>query len=68
MIDLQVEGMTCGGCVKSVEKAVLRADPQAAVKIDLQSGKVSIQSAVSPSLFSAAIEAAGYDVVGAPQA
>jgi len=62
MITLKVEGMTCMGCVRSVEKAVGRADPGARVEIDLPSGKVAIESATPRETFVAAIEDAGYDV------
>ncbi|MDR3495852.1 MAG: cation transporter [Ancalomicrobiaceae bacterium] len=62
MQTLQVEGMSCSGCVKSVESALLRADPVAKVSIDLPSGRVEIESELSSEALVAAIEAAGYDV------
>jgi copper chaperone len=62
MIDLKVDGMTCGGCVRAVKKAVEREDPAAVVEIDLDSGRVSIDAAGPPERFTKAIEAAGYDV------
>lgn len=65
MIDLKVEGMTCGGCVRSVEKAVRKADPEANVTIDLPTGAVRIESNQPRAAFAEAIEAAGYDVVAA---
>ena len=43
---LNVTGMTCGGCAKSVEKAVLRAAPEAAPKVDLAAGKVSLADGI----------------------
>jgi copper chaperone len=62
MQTLHVDGMTCSGCVKSVEKALLRADPAAKVKIELESGLVEVESALPQSELAAAIEAAGYDI------
>ena len=62
MIDLKVEGMTCDGCVRAVTKAVQRADPGARVAVDLQSGRVSVESSASRERLAEAIEAAGYDV------
>lgn len=62
MIDLKVDGMTCGGCAKAVEKAVTRTDPQAKVDVDLANGAVRIESAKPAAEFAAAIEAAGYEV------
>jgi copper chaperone len=62
MIDLKVTGMTCGGCVKAVEKAVLRRDPDAKVAVDLPTGMVRIESGKPSAEFAEAIEAAGYEV------
>lgn len=62
MIELTVEGMTCMGCARSVERAVTRADPAAAVTVDLPTGKVAIRSESARETFVAAIEKAGYDV------
>jgi copper chaperone len=62
MIEIKVEGMTCGGCVRSVTKAVQRADPTAGVEIDLASGRVRIAAEGPPERFTQAIEAAGYEV------
>jgi copper chaperone len=65
-VSLNVQGMTCGGCVASVTR-VLKAVPGVAdVAVTLQPGvaKVTFDPARtgSPALRSA-IEAAGYDVV-----
>ena len=62
MIDLKVTGMTCGGCVKAVEKAVARRDPDAKVAVDLATGAVRIDSGKPAAEFAEAIEAAGYEV------
>lgn len=63
MISLTVEGMTCMGCVKTVETVVGKADPSATVAIDLKSGKVDIDSRFERDAFVNAIETAGFDVV-----
>jgi copper chaperone len=43
-IDLQVENMRCGGCARTIEKA-LRADPRiTAVQVDPACGLVSIEA------------------------
>lgn len=62
MISLDVEGMTCMGCVASVETALKRVDPAAQVTIDLASGKVDIEGAISAAAARQAIEASGFDV------
>ncbi|MDR3374345.1 MAG: cation transporter [Ancalomicrobiaceae bacterium] len=64
MQTLHVEGMSCSGCVRSVESALLKADPSAKVSIDLAAGRVEIDSALPTETLAAAIEAAGYDVKG----
>jgi copper chaperone len=62
MITLDVEGMTCQGCVNSVKAAVARVDPAARVTVDLAAGRVAIEATTPPAAFERAIEAAGYDV------
>ncbi len=57
---LNVTGMTCGGCAKSVEKAVLRAAPEAAPKVDLAAGKVSLADGIDTGPVIQAIERAGF--------
>lgn len=62
MIELNVKGMMCGGCAGTVEKAIKRVDADAAVTIDLASGKVSVESRADAKTLGEAIEAAGYEV------
>lgn len=62
MVELNVKGMMCGGCASSVEKAIKRVDADAAVKIDLASGKVSVETKADAKALGDAIEAAGYEV------
>lgn len=62
MYELQVEGMTCGGCVRSVTKSVQAVDAGARVDVDLASKKVRIESGASLDAVKAAIDDAGYDV------
>lgn len=63
MIEIRIEGMTCGGCVASVRKAILAADQAASAEIDLASGKAAIETTLPQARIVEAIEAAGYDVV-----
>lgn len=62
-VTLQVEGMSCGHCVKSVEGAVREAGGEAkvsletkTVEVDYDPGKVSLEA------IKEAIEEQGYDV------
>ena len=41
-INLSVQGMTCGSCVKHVTKALEALDGVEAVHVDLQSGRVQV--------------------------
>lgn len=58
----QVQGMTCGHCVKAVTEAVKTLDPKAEVQIDLASGKVQVQSEQDRAAIAGAIEEEGYKV------
>ncbi|SFZ76879.1 heavy-metal-associated domain-containing protein [Chitinimonas taiwanensis] len=63
----QIEGMSCGGCVASVERA-LRAQAgvqQVAVSLADKQAKVAFDAAqMDATRLRAAIEAAGFEVVG----
>ncbi|MEJ5992195.1 cation transporter [Ramlibacter sp. PS3R-8] len=58
----QVQGMSCGHCVRSVTEAVRSLDPQAEVQVDLPSGKVQVQSQQDRAAIARAIEEEGYKV------
>lgn len=64
MIKLKVSGMTCGGCASSVTRAVTAAAPGAKVSVDLKAGEVAVDGAAAKQAVVAAIEDAGFDVVG----
>ncbi|WP_436499665.1 heavy-metal-associated domain-containing protein [Actinokineospora sp. HUAS TT18] len=61
-ITYTVTGMTCGHCVQSVRDEVGRIDGVTAVKIDLPTGAVTVDSAraLSDDEVRAAVEEAGY--------
>ena len=62
---LNVQGMTCGHCERAVSNAVKSVDTQAAVKVDLATGKVEIDSAQPREAFAKAITEEGYLVEAA---
>ena len=62
MYALQVEGMSCGGCVRSVTKSVQSVDSKARVEVDLAAKKVLVETDASLEAVKAAISDAGYDV------
>ncbi|WP_339531737.1 heavy-metal-associated domain-containing protein [Pseudomonas mucidolens] len=43
-----VEGMTCGHCVRAVTQAVQNRDPAASVRVDLAAKEVGVESRLSP--------------------
>ncbi|WP_419953541.1 heavy-metal-associated domain-containing protein [Methylobacterium sp.] len=62
MFEIKVTKMNCGGCAKSVTRAIHGVDAGATVAVDLPKGTVAITSpAGTPSgRFVDAIRAAGY--------
>jgi copper chaperone len=64
MISFQVNDMTCGHCVSSINKAVRMVDIGAKVEIDLATHHVEIESAkASADELREAIQAAGFTPV-----
>ena len=57
-----VEGMTCGHCVRAVTQAVQSQDPAAEVKVDLAAKQVSVQSQLSAEVIAGLIREEGYTV------
>lgn len=62
MLVLNVEGMSCQGCVRSVTNALTQLDPTAKVEVTLATGVVAVETAKTRDELAAAIEAAGFDV------
>jgi copper chaperone CopZ len=62
-IVLKIEGMTCGGCVRSVEKALGKVAGVTATRVDLAQGQATVdaEKGVDPAAVVAAVEDAGYD-------
>jgi copper chaperone len=56
-----VEGMSCGHCVKAITQAVQARDPAASVRIDLAAKEVGVESALTTDQVIAAISEEGYD-------
>lgn len=64
MYELKVDGMTCGGCVASVKRAVQALDSNANVDVDLPSKTVKVETTAQLDQLKTAIVDAGYDVLG----
>ncbi|MET7804036.1 cation transporter [Micromonospora chersina] len=63
----QVQGMTCGHCVNSVSTEVSTLPGVTDVQVDLASGRVTVtsESPLDTDTVRAAVDEAGYDLVGA---
>jgi copper chaperone len=56
-----VQGMSCGHCVKAITQALQARDPAASVRVDLAAKQVGVESALSIEQVIAAITAEGYE-------
>ena len=62
MFTLKVSGMTCGGCINAVTRAIQAQDPQAKVQADLATQVVSLETSLSLDLVAELITDAGFPV------
>ena len=58
---LNVQGMTCGHCVRAVERAIEALGGQA--RVDLEAGTVEVEGVGDEAAVRRAIESEGYRVV-----
>jgi copper chaperone len=56
-----VQGMSCGHCVKAITQALQAKDPAASVRVDLAAKEVGVESALTAEQVIAAITEEGYD-------
>jgi copper chaperone len=63
MLSLKVSGMTCGGCINAVTRAVQSQDPSAKVQVDLVTQIVSLDTSLTETDASRLITEAGFPVV-----
>ncbi|HWK34824.1 heavy-metal-associated domain-containing protein [Sphingomonas sp.] len=59
-MQLHVENMTCGSCVRHVTRAIEAVDPQATVEVDIAGKKVTVDTCVGAHAIEAALAADGY--------
>ena len=65
-IQLNIEGMTCNGCVSSVKKVLQIIPGVSSVEVSLEQKRATVifdPAQCNPAQFKAAVEDAGYDVV-----
>lgn len=61
MQTFNVQGMSCGHCVKAITQAVQAKDPAADVQVDLGAKTVRVQSSLATGAVLAAIKEEGYE-------
>lgn len=59
-MELRVEGMTCGGCAKSVTKAILSVDPNASIETNPATRTVRVETTVPQAAVREVLAEAGY--------
>jgi copper chaperone CopZ len=59
-IELNVQGMTCGACVRHVTAALQPLAGVATVEVDLQAGRVQVSGTPDSAALIAALDDAGY--------
>ncbi|MCA0270474.1 MAG: heavy-metal-associated domain-containing protein [Proteobacteria bacterium] len=59
-MQFHIQNMTCGGCIRSVTKAIRSVDPDAEVSADPGTHKVDVKSDASRERLTAALTEAGY--------
>jgi copper chaperone len=68
MTEFQVEGMSCQHCVAAVTRSIRAIDNQAQVTVDLERGRVVVESLQPIDALKEAIDEAGYTVLSAANA
>jgi copper chaperone len=59
-MEFEVKDMSCGGCARSITRAVTSVDPTAKLDFDIATKIVKVDSALPSERLIAVIEAAGY--------
>ncbi|MBC7575280.1 MAG: heavy-metal-associated domain-containing protein [Herminiimonas sp.] len=62
MYELEVQGMTCGGCANSVRRTIQAVDSGATVDVDLASKKVRVGTGATLEQVTTAVTGAGFPV------
>ncbi|KGK89146.1 hypothetical protein DP73_11335 [Desulfosporosinus sp. HMP52] len=65
-IVLKIEGMNCGHCKSSVEKALLKVPGVKQAEVDLAQKQAVVIGAVDRSILVKAVDEAGYRIINLP--
>ncbi|WP_426125934.1 heavy-metal-associated domain-containing protein [Pararhizobium sp. PWRC1-1] len=59
-MELRIENMTCGGCAKSVIKAIQSVDPNAGIETNPAARTVKVETTATSATLQQVLEEAGY--------
>ncbi|HHY49754.1 MAG TPA: heavy-metal-associated domain-containing protein [Alphaproteobacteria bacterium] len=59
-MQFHIDNMTCGGCARSVTKAIQSVDADAKVVADPPNRRVEVESSASPAQIESALREAGF--------
>lgn len=59
-MELRIENMTCGGCVRSVTRVIQSVDPNARIDADPAQRRVTVETTATPAALQQVLEEAGY--------
>jgi copper chaperone len=62
MLNLKVSGMTCGGCINAITRAIQAQDPAAIAQADLATQTVSLHTSLSAAQAGQLIADAGFPI------
>ncbi len=59
-MELKIENMTCGGCARSVTKAIQSIDPDAGIETNPATRTVKVKTTATAAALQKVLEEAGY--------
>lgn len=59
-MQFQIDAMHCGGCARSVTKAIHTVDPQAKIDVNLTTKRITVASCANEDTIAASLKFAGY--------
>ena len=62
-MQLRIENMTCGGCAKSVTKAIQSVDPNANIETNPSARIVKVETTATLAALQQVLEEAGYPAI-----
>lgn len=65
MVRFKVQGMTCGGCARSVTKAIQSVDPAARIETNVPERLVTVETVANEGALIEVIREAGYEAKAA---